>query len=80
MSVAAKGAGAVVTLPDGRREHHENVANFGLRRSRSSVAVVLTLVDGTQRVIEGASEVMGVDGHYLERRALTGLLGEAGQI
>lgn len=72
--------GAVVTLADGRQQHHSNVVSCGMRRSRSAVAAVLTLIDGTRHVIEGASEVKAVDARYLERQATTALFGEHGRI
>lgn len=72
--------GAVVTLSDGQKQHHSNVVTCGMRRSRHAVAAVLTLADGTRRVIDGAREVQAVDAHYLECRATTMLFGEAGRI
>lgn len=79
MATNEKIAGAVVTLSDGQQQHHSNVVSCGIRRSRSSIAAVLTLIDGTQRVIEGAIEVKGVDRHFLERCTTTHFFGRIGQ-
>jgi hypothetical protein len=64
--------GAIVSLPTGEKHHYSNVSSYGMRKSRSGTAAVLTFSDGSKHTVDGATEVVGAAPDYLMWHTLSG--------